>query len=718
MKHLIAASAIAGILVGTAAAVRLGAMDEGMWTFDNVPRAEIAKQYGVQIDDAWLKRLQNAVIRLETGCTASFVSSEGLVLTNHHCAQTCLAEHSTAQRDLVANGYLASTRAGELRCQGEQASVLADTQDVTGEVTKALAGVAPGEIARARNQTLTKLEERCEGEAKQGGAPRKCESVTLYQGGQYWLYKYKRYDDVRLVFAPESDIAAFGGDPDNFQFPRWCLDMSILRVYENGKPASTPEHLSFDWAGAKEGEAVFVAGHPGTTQRLMTVAQLKTQRDVFLPFWLLRFSELRGRMAQYSKSSPEAARQAKDYLDTIENSIKVRRMQLVALLDDRLIEQQAAEEMKLQEAVKGNAELKARAGSAWDDISRAEARYREILQPYTWIEGGAGFNSDLFNYARIVLRAAEERGKPNAERLREYTDAQLPNLRVQLAAETPIYPALERLRLSFALERMREYLGPDHPVIKQALGASSPDQRARELVLGSTLANPKARLSLFEGGKAAVDASKDPMIALARAVDDEARALRKIYENEVQGPEQRAQQAIADARFKVYGTSIYPDATFTLRLSYGAVKGWMEASQPVDPFTHLTRLYERATGARPFRLPGRWVKAKPRLDMNAAANFITDNDIVGGNSGSPMVNAAGEIIGLVFDGNIHSISGSYWFDTQKNRTVAVHPAFIETAIADVYGAQALATELGIRGAVRTVATREAQFTTGTTEIRK
>ena len=706
MKQLIAASAIAGLLVGTAAAVTLhGGIDEGMWTFDNVPRAEISKKYGVTVDEAWLKRLQNAVIRLETGCTASFVSPEGLVLTNHHCAQTCLAENSTAQRDLVANGFLASTRANELRCQGEQASILAETQDITGEVTKALAGVAPAEIARARNQTLTNLEERCETDAKQAGEPRKCETVTLYQGGQYWLYKYRRYDDVRLVFAPESDIAAFGGDPDNFQVPRWCLDMSILRVYENGKPASTPNHLTFNWAGAKDGEPVFVAGHPGTTQRLMTVAQLKTQRDLFLPFWLLRFSELRGRLAQYSKSSPEAVRTAKDYLDTIENSIKVRRMQLVALLDDRLIDQRAAEEQKLREAVGSRSELKTGAGSAWDDIARAEAKYREILIPHTFIEGGAGFNSDLFNYARQILRAADERAKPNAERLREYTDAQLPNLRQMLTADAPVYPALEQVRLSFSLERMREYLGPDHAVVKEALGTASPDQRARALVMGSTLASPKVRLSLLEGGKAAVDANKDPMIALARAIDDEARALRKVYENEVQDPERRAQQAIADARFKVYGTSLYPDATFTLRLSYGVVQGWSEDGRRIDPFSRLTRLYERATGARPFRLPQRWVKAKPRLNMNTAVNFVTNNDIVGGNSGSPMVNAAGEITGLVFDGNIHSISGSYWFDTEKNRTVAVHPAFIETALEDVYAAQAIATELGITEAARKVAAR-------------
>lgn len=680
--------------------------DEGMWTLNNFPKDAVAKTYGVQVDAQWLDHLQKAIVRLETGCTGSFVSPDGLILTNHHCAASCLAENSTATRDLLAAGYSSPTRKDEVRCQGEQASVLMETQEVTGDVTRALAGVAPGDAAKTRNQTLTTLEERCEAESKQAGAPLKCETVTLYQGGQYWLYKYKRYDDVRLVFAPEDAIAAFGGDPDNFQFPRWSLDMSLLRAYENGKPAATSGHLSFNWAGAKEGEPVFVAGHPGTTQRLMTAAQLRTQRDLFLPFWLMRFAELRGRLIQYSKTSPEAARTAKDYLDTIENSIKVRRMQLHSLLNDPVIDQRADEERKLREAVAGNAELKSRAGSAWDDIAKAEATYRTILQPYTWIEGAAGFNTELFGYARMLVRAGDEREKPNAERLREYTDAQLPQLRQTLAASTPVYPAFERVRLSFSLERLREYLGPDDAVVKQALGNASPDQRARALVMGSTLGDPKVRLALFEGGRKAVAASKDPMIALARAIDDEARRLRKIFENDVQVPEQRAQQAIAEARFKVYGTSIYPDATFTLRVSYGAVQGWTEPDgERVEPFTRVSRLYERATGAFPFALPQRWIAAKPRLEMTTPVNFTTTNDIVGGNSGSPVVNAKGEVVGLVFDGNIHSISGSYWFDVEKNRTVAVHPAYIETALRQVYRVMGITKELGITGEQTKVARR-------------
>jgi hypothetical protein len=670
------------------------AADEGMWTLDNVPRDTIARKYHVTLTDQWLQHLQQSVVRLESGCTGSFVSGDGLILTNHHCSAECLTDLSTTQRDLIAQGFVAAKREEEVRCPGQQVSVLMATENVTPQVTKAMTGVATAQIATARNKTLTDLEGQCEDAATKAGAPRKCEAVTLYQGGQYWLYKYKRYDDIRLTFAPEAAVAAFGGDPDNFQFPRWCLDMSLLRAYENGRPAATPEHLTINWSGAMDGEPVFIAGHPGTTQRLMTTAQLKTQRDLYLPFWLLRYSELRGRLLQFSKTSAEAQRTAKEYLDSIENSHKVRRMQLFSLLDDRLMDQHAADERKLRATLQARGAKSALA--AWDDISRAEQRYRDILIPYTFLEGAAGFNSDLFLYARQIVRAADERAKPNASRLREYTDAALAQLKGQLEAPRPIEAAVEQVRLSFSLERMREYLGPDHPVIKAVFGTAGPDDRAKELITRSTLADAAARVKLYEGGQAAVAASTDPLIVLARAVDGESRRLRTIYENEVDGPERRAQQAIADARFKVYGTRVYPDATFTLRLTYGAVDGWTEAGARVDPFTHLDRMYARATGAPPFALPKSWLDAKSHLDLNTRANFVGTTDIIGGNSGSPMVNAKGEVVGLVFDGNIHSISGSYWFDAAQNRTVAVHPQFIRAGLTQVYKADALATELGAR----------------------
>ena len=677
-----------------AAIVSLSASaDEGMWTFDNPPRAAIGEKYGVTLDAAWLDRVRLATVRLEGGCTGSFISADGLILTNHHCGEECVAQNSTPDSDLVSNGYLAGTREKELRCQEEAISVLVGTEDVTAEVAAATAGLAADAVVEARRRELTKLEQACEeASAKSRGGALKCERVSLYQGGQYWLYKYKRYEDVRLVFAPERGIAQFGGDPDNFQFPRWCLDMSILRAYENGKPAKTPNRLRFDWDGADPGDPVFVSGHPGNTDRLLTVSQLELQRETFMSFWLMRFSELRGRMLQYSKTGEEPRRTTEAYLNQIENAIKVRRKQFDALLDPALLDSARKNERALRDAVAANPTL-ASSASAWQDIEAAQRTWRDMLVPYTFIEGGAGFNSTLFGYARVLVRAAEERAKGNESRLAEYTEARLPAVLQNLQAAAPIYPDFEVLRLSFGLERMREWLGPDDPLVRKVFGNDSPDALASKLIRDSSLADPAARVALYEGGQAAIDASQDPMIRLAAIVDPAARALRKRYEEQVEGPIQRGQEAIAKARFAAYGTSIYPDATFTLRLSSGAMMGWNEKGQDVRPWTELGRAFERATGEAPFKIPDRWLAAKDRLDMTTPANFTTNNDIVGGNSGSPMINAAGEIVGLAFDGNIHSISGSYWFDDRLNRSIGVHPAFIRAALEQVYGAKALLEEI-------------------------
>ena len=681
-------------IAALAAMVPLSALsDEGLWTFDNPPRSAIASKYGLTLDSAWLDHVRLATVRLETGCTGSFISAEGLILTNHHCAEDCVAQNSTAERDLVAAGFLALDRKQELRCQEDAVSVLVGTEEVTAKVDVATAGLSADELVAARRRVLTELEQACEeGSKKAKGGPLKCERVSLYQGGQYWLYKYRRYEDVRLVFVPERDIAAFGGDPDNFQFPRWCLDMSILRAYENGKPARIPNHLRFDWDGADPGDAVFISGHPGNTDRLLTVAQLETQRATFMPFWLLRFSELRGRMLQYAKTGPEAQRTSESYLNQVENSIKVRRKQFDALLDPALLEAAAGGEQKLRDAVAANPAL-ASSADAWQDIEAAQRIWRDMLVPHTFIEGGAGFNSLLFGYARDLVRAAAERAKPNESRLAEYTEARLPALLQNLQAATPVYPDFEVLRLSFALERMREWLSPDDPLVRQVFGNESPDALAGKLVRDSTLADPAARAALYEGGQAAIDASRDPMIRLAALVDPAARALRKRFEEQVEGPVQRGQEAIAKARFATYGTSVYPDATFTLRLSYGAMTGWKEKGEDVRPWTELGRAFERATGQVPFKIPDRWLAAKDRLDPATRVNFMTNNDIVGGNSGSPMLNAGGEIVGLAFDGNIHSIAGRYWFDDRMNRTIGVHPAYIRAALEQVYGARALLQEI-------------------------
>lgn len=669
--------------------------DEGMWTFDNIPQAVIQQKYGLTLDPPWRDKLRRSITRFESGCTGSFVSPDGLVLTNHHCAMSCLSQLSSSTANYVEDGFNATSRSAEKKCPAQILSVLVEMEDVTAKVKGATVGLADAQANQARKQELSKLEAACTENAKKNRStgPLACESVTLYQGGQYFLYKYRRHDDVRMVFAPHHAIAAFGGDPDNFNFPRWSLDFSLMRVYENGKPARTPHHLTWRSDGAQPGEATFVAGHPGSTSRLLTVEQLRLQRNVSVPSYLIRNSELRGRLIQWGKTGEEPARIVSDPLQGVENSLKVYRGLQSALLDDALLARKTSQERELRERVAADAKLASTVGKAWDDAAAAQERYRQIYDRYLYLESGGGFNSLLFAYARQLVRGAAERGKSNEQRLREYAESNLPKIAAGLLAATPLYPDFEQVTLSFSLDKMREALGPDDAVIRKLLSRESPESLAAKLVTETKLADPAVRKALWDGGAAAIAASDDPMIALARGIDGEARAVRKIYEDEVQAPVAAAQEKIAKARFAVHGTNTYPDATFTLRLSYGAVEGWVEKGEKVTPYTQLSRLYERTTGKDPFRLPQVWLDARDKLDLSTPFCFVTTNDIVGGNSGSPLVDGNGQLVGLAFDGNIHSIAGSFWYDGKMNRTVAVHPAIIITALKDVYSAKDLANEL-------------------------
>lgn len=678
------------LLLLACAAVLPAFAEEGMWTFDNFPSNDVKQHYGADITPAWLDHVRLATVRL-SNCTASFVSPEGLILTNHHCVESCLAELSSKDKSLVELGFAAANRPSEQRCPAQIADVLLSSENVTETVSKSVAGLSTTRANEARKKTLTTLEQSCEqASAKLRTGKLKCQVVTLYQGGQYFLYRYKRYDDVRLVFAPEADIASFGGDPDNFQFPRWSLDFSILRAYENDKPAQTPNFLAINFSGPSANELVFVSGHPGSTARLQTRAQLQFNRDISLPITLLRASELRGRFIQFGKINPADERIVEAPLNSLQNGIKVRRKQLDALNDDSLLEDKTAAEQKLR--------LLAHLDGTdpWREIETATERERVLYLPYTFIENAAGFNSSLFRDARLLVRAADERRKANTDRLREFTDSSLPAMQRELFASVPAYPELEVLTLSYSLERMREWLGPDHPVVRRLLSQESPDALAARLIAETKLDDAAVRKQLWQGGKAAVDASLDPMILLARALDVDARAIRKDYENEVEAPVASSAERIAAARFKAFGTNVYPDATFTLRLNYGTVQGWVENGTPVEPFTHLARAFERATGASPFKIPDSWMKVKDKLDMQTPFCISTSSDIVGGNSGSPLIAADGRIVGLMFDGNIHSIAGSYGFNAANNRAIAVHPAIIREALDKVYDAQSLLAELNAK----------------------
>ena len=664
--------------------------EEGMWTFDNFPSAAVKQSYGADITPAWLDHLRLSIIRL-SNCTASFVSPEGLILTNHHCVEACLAEMSSKDKSLLQLGFAAGDRNSEARCSAQLADVLVGMQDVTAAVSNATAGLSNTAANDARKKQLTILEQGCEqASAKAKSGKLKCQIVKLYQGGQYFLYKYRRFDDVRLVFAPEADIAAFGGDPDNFQFPRWSLDFSILRAYEDNKPARTPNFLPIDFAGPSANELVFVAGHPGSTARLHTRAQLQYDRDVPLPTQLHRASELRGRLIQFGKINPADERIVQAPLNSLQNAIKVRRKQLDALHDDALLAAKSEAENNLRNIAHIDG------ADPWHEIEAATLRERELYLRYSYLENGSGFSSTLFRDARLLVRGADERTKPNQNRLREFTDSSLPLIERELTSRVPVYAELEVLTLSFSLERMREWLGPDNPVVRKLLTNESPDALATRLIAETKLDDAAVRKHLWQGGKPAVDASLDPMILLVRALDGDARMIRRQFEDAVEAPIAAAAEKIAAARFQAYGTNIYPDATFTLRLNYGQVMGWEENGTAIEPFTYLGRAFERATGASPFKIPDRWMKVKDQLDMHTPFCISTSNDIVGGNSGSPLIDAAGKIVGLMFDGNIHSIAGHYWFNPANNRAIAVHPSIIREALDKVYDAQSLLRELNAK----------------------
>ena len=665
--------------------------DEGMWLYTNPPLARLKARYGFEPTKEWMAHLQKSSVRFNSGGSGSFVSKDGLVMTNHHVAADALQKMGTPERNYYRDGFYAKARGEERKCEAMELNVLESIEDVTAKVEGSVkAEMTADQSAKARRAVMNAVEDE---ETKKTGL--RCNIVTLYQGGAYHLYRFKRYTDVRLVWAPEQQIAFFGGDPDNFEFPRFDLDAAFFRVYENDKPAEIKDYLKWSANGCAEGELTFVSGHPGRTNRLATVAELEYTRDIGYPYLMQRLYRMEVLLTAFSARSEENARQAKELLFGVQNSRKARLGGLGGLMDPAVMERKRQEEGRLREAAKKDPNL-ADAKGAWDKVAEVYKTRAKILKRHGMLEGGAGFASDLFGIARTLVRSAQERDKPQSERLREYIDSNKQPLELQLFSEEPIYEGFEIVRLADSLSSLAEQLGSSDPLVVKVLAGKSPVDRAAQLINGSKLKDVAVRKKLYEDGLPAITASKDPIVELALMVDAESRELRKVMENEVEEPRRQAYSQIAKVKFALEGTSTYPDATFTLRLSYGAVKGYEEAGKKVAPITTIAGLYERSKAQNnktPFDLPKLWEKKKANLDLTTPFNFVSTADIIGGNSGSPVVNKAGEVVGLIFDGNIQSLVLDFAYSDEQARAVSVCSQAIIEALRKVYEAGGLADEL-------------------------
>ncbi len=664
--------------------------DEGMWPFNAVPKQVLQQRYGFTPSDAWLNHLQLSSVRFNNGGSGSFVGRNGLVMTNHHVASECIHELSSAGKDYMAEGYYAESAAKEAKCPSLELNVLQSIADVTNEVN---AAVKPGMDNAARNTAqrgaMARIEKECADKTRL-----RCDVVTLYEGGAFNLYRYKKYTDVRLVFAPEADAAFFGGDPDNFTYPRYDLDVSFFRVYENGKPAQIEHFLKWSAGGAKDGELVFISGHPGGTGRLLAMTQMEFLRDVAYPIrlnWLVRrLATLRN----YTTRGPEDARIARDVIFSYENSYKAIAGYQSGLLDPSIMNKRRQDEEALRTKVSADPKMEKEFGGTWDSLAQAQRTYADFYRGHQMLEQSFGLRqSTLFQIARHLVRLPVEKQKANEQRLREYRESNLPSIEDELYSTAPIYASLETVMLAELLGEMQESLGANHPVVRQALGGRLPVQAAEQYIKTSKLADVETRKKLAAGGTAAVEASDDGMIRLARIVDQEARSLRKRYEDQVEGIERRAGSQLAKAIFAVKGTNTYPDATFTLRLSFGPVKGYTEGGKKVPYTTTFQGLYERATGIEPYKIPQRWVAAKSKLRLDTPFNFVSTGDIIGGNSGSPVVNRNNELVGIIFDGNIQSLPNRFLYTDEIARAVSVHSAGIIEALDKVYNARGLVNEL-------------------------
>jgi len=665
--------------------------DEGMWLFNHPPRKLLKQKYDFDPTDEWLSHLQQSAVRFNSGGSGSFVSAGGLVITNHHVGADALQKLSTSDKDYVKIGFRAKTRAEEIKCVDLELNVLMSIEDVTVRVNAAVKPKMDAAAAqKARRAAMNTIEK--ESLDKTG---LRSDVITLYQGGQYHLYRYKKYTDVRLVFAPEQAIAFFGGDPDNFEYPRYDLDICLFRVYENDAPVKLEHYLAWSKAGAGDDELIFVAGNPGHTDRLNTVAHLEFLRDRVFPTSLNVLRRREVLFKTYSERSPENARRAQDEYFGVQNSRKARLGGLAGLQDPAIMNAKRADEAAFLKAVAANPKLKEAKG-AIDEVSAAIKVWKGIFIENLLLERAGAFNSELFHIARDLVRLAEESEKKNEDRLREYRESNLESLKLELFSEAPIYNDLETVKLADSLGMYTEAVGANDPLLAKVLAGKSPRERAVALVQGTKLGDPEERKKLAAGGVKAIAASDDPMIALARLVDKPSRDVRKIYEEKVEEPQRQAYGKISRARFAMGGGETYPDATFTLRLAFGVVKGYEEGDEQFAPWTTIGGGYahaEQHANRDPFALPESWLAAKDKLDLDTPFNFVSTADIIGGNSGSPVVNRQGEFVGIIFDGNLESLVLDFVYTEKEARAISVHSSAIVEALRKVYDAGDLADEL-------------------------
>jgi hypothetical protein len=665
--------------------------DEGMWTFDNPPLKQWKERYNFEPTAEWLERVRLASVRLNDGGSGSFVSPDGLLITNQHVASSQLTKLSTKEKDLIKNGFYATTRADELKTADLEVNMLVSFENVTERVQSAVKAGANDKDANAQRRAAISAIEK-ESTDKTG---LKSEVISLYNGGEYWIYRNKKYTDVRVVFAPEEQAAFFGGDYDNFTFPRHDLDITFLRAYENGQPAKTPQYFKWSETGPSDEEFVIASGYPGSTARLLTVAQLAYQRDFGNPLQKQTWTSRLNALENYSKLGTEQARQASGTIRSMNNSLKRLSGQQDGLMNPRMFAKKEAEEKVLKEGLAKNAALEKEYAPAWTQISDAYTTLPAMSKRLAFSNLSP---SRLGTIASQLVRYGEEIKKPNDQRYPEFGEARLASFKAGLLSPAPIYPEMEEFLLTAWLDEAVKTLGANDPFVKVAVGDANPSEVVRRAVAETQLKDVAARKALLDGGADAIAKSTDPMIVLAKRIEPIVRELRAWNEEKILGVDARAGEKIAKARFAVYGRTIAPDANFNLRITFGKVKGYEEDTTLVPFKTTFFGLYDRAESfgeKPPYDLPARYKERRDRLNLSTPLNFVYSADTIGGMSGSPVINRNAEFVGINFDSNIQKLSNRYWYieESEGSRAVAVHSTGILEALRKLYDAQDLAKEL-------------------------